>query len=303
MIPPRTFSLAAYLAMAVTAAPMSSAIAQDPTASSTADSTTPMPPSDTIVVQGHENDRAAISHQARSFERDVQATPVSGQLARWHTPICPTVSGIDPAYADFFSARIKEIAKNAGIAVGADTCKPNLFVAFTLDGAALVSAMEKREPRTLSSEPLAERQLLRTGAQPIRWWYATLLEGGDGGQFSGAGYRAYNDSLIDTGIRASITGAVVIIDVAHATGYRLDAIASYAAFVALGHFRVGSRPTTAPSILGLFGPDPATRRALTAWDRTYLSALYATQPARRADTQRSRIAGKMAGALANRPAN
>jgi len=291
----RTFGAVMALLFASTAAGSVQPVPQ----TTAHDSANSAPPADGIVVSGQLSDRATIDHEAKTFERQVQATPVAGQLARWHRPICPVVGGIDQGYADYVATRIRHVATRAGIAVAGDGCKPNLFVDFTLNGAGLVAAIERHDPRTLHRETLEERATLRKSDLPIRWWYATELGGGDGEQFDeGSTNNSYSASLIDTKVVAAITGAAVIIDAPRATGYRLDAVADYAAFVALGHFRVGARPTETPSILGLFARSPGDGATLTSWDSAYLSALYATQPTRADYTQRNRIAGKMVHALA-----
>jgi len=268
-----------------------------------------------IVVTGKVADPAAVDREAKSFERDLQATPVGGQLARWHSAICPKVEGVDRLYGDMVAARIRQIARTAGADVGRNDCRPNIVVTFTPDAKGLIASIEKRDPRALSLASPAERAVIRSSPLPVRWWYTTLLEGIDGEQLTndsallsnqrgiptGRNERylsTYTSSLIDTKFRASITDVAVVVDVPYATGRRLDAVADYAAFVALGHVRVGLRTTTTPSILGLFDTDGTGRDTLTRWDVAYLSALYRTPAGRTADTQQNRIAAQMVSDLA-----
>ena len=101
-----------------------------------------------IVVTGKVADPAAVDREAKSFERDLQATPVGGQLARWHSAICPKVEGVDRLYGDMVAARIRQIARTAGADVGRNDCRPNIVVTFTPDAKGLIASIEKRDPRT-----------------------------------------------------------------------------------------------------------------------------------------------------------
>ncbi len=263
-----------------------------------------------IIVTGREEEppgRDAV----RRYGRMVEAVPVGGQIARWNRPICPSVSGIGADLQERVSARIRALAEAVGAPAAGPDCRPNLIVSFTPDANGLVEAMTKRDSTLLGMTSASERKLLRSSSLPVRWWYMTATDGEDGrplfSESAALGleqYRiprsgteryldTYRATAINTGFRISITSAVVLVDVNQATGYRLDAVADYVAFVALARVRLLDRFDAAPSILGLFGGDPPAQGEISAWDRAYLTALYRAPVARPADAQRSWIAGEM----------
>lgn len=82
----------------------------------------------------------------------------------------------------------------------------------------------------------------------------------------------YNNSIISTFTRRAIVSASVIIDQDQVIGRRLDAVAAYAALVALAEIRIPDFAAQG-SILSLFDAPNAPAR-LTAQDMAFLRALY-----------------------------
>ncbi|WP_267381259.1 MULTISPECIES: hypothetical protein [unclassified Sphingomonas] len=256
--------------------------------------------------------------EARDFVRSLSATPVNGQFARWHTPLCPMVSGVAANIAARVSDRIRAAALAAGAPIGKAGCKANAIVVFTPSAHALLAAMERREPLLLHDLPLPDARALRASSAPVIWWYGTLTEGADGSQLqstpsaafgaNGTGNSpvpqndqtryldSYRSSLISSPTRVAIQCAVVLVDVPLSRGRRLDAVADYAAFAILARVRSNAPQGTAPTILKLFTAEEADRPAtLTDPDRAYLTALYTVAPDRSATVQAARIIDAVKG--------
>lgn len=308
----------AFLLTACLAAGPAPAFAQSASAQPAADN----PPGTTIVVSGEKLDRAVVQREATEF---VRQTGIAGQqesVARWVDKVCPQVVGVESKVAALVTERLKQVAQASGVPLARGKCQTNLAIVFTDDSTALVRDLLKREPRrfgNVQSSALAE---LTKPAWPVRWWYAHDVRSKDGnrqgsdasptttgasssesGQAGASGGGSilpmdsetttipqYNSSIISTQAIRSITGATVLIDVNHTQAMPLDAVASYAALVALAEVRLGARPPK--SILTLFEPG-STVRELTGRDQALLKALYNVQLDRKVRQQRAKMIGAL----------
>lgn len=253
----------------------------------------------------------------------VKATGVaSGETpaARWTTPICPEVVGLEDIGKHAAEAKIRRVAAAVGAAVAPEGCKRNIIVSFTSDGPSLARAVVEREPwRIANLSPRAKSAAL-TGSAPIRWLYSTETRArhgaaqttsGDAAQAygpPGPGYGGgssiggdmptlmhYESSIISTLTNRVLTSAIVIIDTDEAMGRRLDALAAYAALVALAEIR-NAEAAPSGSILTLF-ESSAPPRDLTAQDLAFLRALYRLPLDRQAMQHRGQLVHGITGAL------
>ena len=68
-------------------------------------------------------------------------------VARWHSPVCPSVSGATPEQGEFIRSRILEIAASVRAPVGRNQkCQPNLLVILTEQPAQLWESWRTRSP-------------------------------------------------------------------------------------------------------------------------------------------------------------
>lgn len=243
----------------------------------------------------------------RAYVRALTATPVDGQLARWHQPICVAALGVEPAVATYLREQVERTALVVGAAVAPRSCHPNLVIQFTPDAQSLVRIMERRDPRLLQQVDAAQRARLRMADLPMRWWSTIVTQGADGAPLSstpplaiselggtnlatGAGTRwgnSYNSSLIRTNLRTDLDSVLILVDVPDATGLKLSQVAAIAAFAGLSGGSVPSTTLAVGSVLDLL--QPAGDRAgagLTSGDMAFLTALYRVPADRRAATQR-----------------
>lgn len=273
-----------------------------------------------IVVEARK--REEIEAQARSLVRALVATPVGGQLPRWHAPICPRVIGVRPEIAARVAGRIRAVAEEAGAPIAHKRCDPNFLVTFTDDASGLLARLSKRSPRAISAPNVRDRAKLVTGEAPVRWWFGAEVENADGrplvgetaagstGMMMGVGGArdlpgngdamtadAWSSRLTGTYVRASLAEVSAIVDVTRATGKPLDAVSDYIAMVGLGAIRYLPGDAAAPSILRLFDADGGIV-ALTEWDRAYLKAVYRIRPNATAFSQRGQLVAEMTRELA-----
>ena len=253
----------------------------------------PPVPSDPITVTGTRLTPAEARERAEMFVRGTGVAEGNEPVARWEDPVCPVVTGIrDPAHAAIVANRIRAVARAAGARVAGDDCQPNIMVSFTEDGPGVMREIVRRSARRLDEVPVVARAELIEGVAPIRWFYTTETRSdhnvsgttnapawtsgnGNGGSVLPQNVPMlfqYRSTTVGTQAARVLRTATVVVDISRMDRMPLDAVASYAALVALAEIR---RDDFAPpgSILGLFRPDPGGRE-LTGWDMAFLRALY-----------------------------
>jgi hypothetical protein len=266
-------------------------------------------PDTPIVVEGDRLTPDAARERAVAFVRGAGIAGGDTPIARWVDPVCIAALGLAPRHSAPVEARIRRIAEAAGIELGATGCRPNVEIRFTADSNAELRRFEVDAPRRLAQIRGAERERLLADSAPVRWWYATALRSRDnlrastapatwmnlqGRSTSGAGsampdnvpgVHGYNSSLISTPAIRVLEAATVIVDISRFERMPLDAVAAYAAMVALAEIRQPDFNSSG-SILGLFARSGAMPQALTEWDMAMLRALYRLPLDRDARTHR-----------------
>jgi hypothetical protein len=240
-----------------------------------------------------------LKKQTLNFVRTVSDTAEQIQFSRRDDPFCVKIVGIDIAYHDVIRKKIRETAKVARAPKEApEGCRPNIHVIFSNDGDALMQALKRKYPAIVSAQPTRKIDELMQSKKPVRWWYATKIEGANGEPvIDGRVYR-YTSSLISSSIEIDLTSTVIIVDINQSNGYPLESVASYISMVAFAQINGATQEaTSSTSILGMFSdtrPRIAALRNLTVWDRAYLHALYQIAPDRPMWQQRKRLSAAMA---------
>src|SRR5215472_8529619 len=91
--------------------------------------------------------RAQLRPEISAFVNNVTdfdpADPILG-LARWQAPVCPSVTGLARNLGEFILERVSEVARDAGVRLAGDNCRPNLFVLVSAQSQELLRAMQRR---------------------------------------------------------------------------------------------------------------------------------------------------------------
>lgn len=235
-------------------------------------------------------------------------------LARFDRRVCPGVVNMD-AHAQAIVDRMGAVALASGLTVGQPGCSPNILVIFTTDADRTAADLRREAPyafddvaRTRRSGRTQLREFLESDA-PVRWWQATTDEPAIASielsqvgtsPAPGAGFRPSGPvrtrgaTLLSSGSRMDINMAVVIVDMSQIEAVDVNAIADYAAFVALGQIDPDADTASMDTVLNLFRPDASRITGLSEFDRGYLRALYRSRgDAARASQQKSEIAAEM----------
>ncbi len=282
----------------------------------------PAEPGQSITIGALLPEKAARD-LAQRFVRETGVASGETPAARWVTPICPEVLGLEDIGKRAAEAKVRRVAATVGAEVAPDGCSRNIVVIFTDDGASLARSVVDKEPWRLAGfSPKAKSEVLN-GSIPIRWLYTVETTGRHGGGQLTSGNAAqtqgppgpgngggssiggdmpslmhYESSILSTLTNRVLTSAIVIIDIDEAMGRRLDALAAYAALVALAEIRnAGAKPDG--SILSLF-ESSAPPRDMTAQDLAFLRALYRLPLDRQAMQHRGQLVHGITGALTAR---
>jgi hypothetical protein len=178
-------------------------------------------------------------------------------LVRWNTKICPLVAGIPAGQGEFILHGISQVARDAGVELDGENCKPNFHVVLTPEPDQLLDLWSKRAPKLYGMAPLAKvRHIL--------------------GKF--------------------ISSVIVVVDLDDTQQIKLGPLTDYISMVGLTDVDLDGDWGHETTILRLFAASgDAIPKGLSIWDRAFLKALYATSQDDR--HQRTEIARAMVNDL------
>ncbi len=260
------------------------------------------PPTDrsTIVVTGKRNPKQDMQDFVRAL------TPASSgtQLSRFEQSVCPSALGLPQHQRDAVVARMRRIAREAGIAVGGAECPPNVVVMVTQDKKVLMQALRRNYPQYFGE--LSQRQIRELTRQPgpaVAWQL-------QGPPMSANGMETFSDpktgvhinktmepgSRLAAAARPQFDGAVVVVERGSLAGLTVTQLADYAAmraFAGANPSRLGQSGTT--TILRILEAPvgSAVPLSLTASDLAFLRGFYSVARNLHTSAQRSAIGRSM----------
>lgn len=260
-----------------------------------------------VVVTGRRAEETA-----RLFIDDVAAPTRNRGLARWNTPLCVGVAGLQPAIAQPIVDRISDIAYSLGVEVGAPGCTANTLIVATEDGAGMARGLVDAKPRTFKPGSLqmnqsdSELEAFQAASRPVRWWQISTPTNSETGErairLAGDVDNAGNPvaprlssfgSRLTTSIRDDMTRVIIIADIDDISGLSVRQISDYFAMVTLAQIASDAETANYDTILNLFD-EPGTLTGLTEWDFAYLGGLYSASQSRRNASQQT---GAVASAI------
>lgn len=265
---------------------------------------TPRPPQDApsaqledVVVDGR-----SLREAVDAFVDDIVAPPVGRGPARWNRRVCVGVVNLHRDAAQALADQVSSVASRVGLEIGEPGCSPNILVIATDDGQGLAHALVAETPRAFrpqysgaarSSEAL---EFFQTAPAAVRWWHVSMPVVRDTGQ---PGVRLPGQSAplvpgegrLRTALRNDLQRVFVIIDMDAAVGLSFQQLGDYVGMVTLAQIDPVAETTSYDTVLNLFqATDPGL--VLTAWDVSFLSALYDSE-------LNQRSAGSQAGEISS----
>lgn len=244
-------------------------------------------PLDQIIVIGSKPIEAKVLEKAATPFVKSRSSPgrVSGQFARWKLGICPLTRGLSPAYNDFITARVREVAGIVGAPVDEKLpCKPNIEIIFTTEPQKLLDEVVQDHEYLLGFHWTAQTKKLSTISRPLQAWYMTTTTSKVGVEtldeqqelLSGMSPSAGLDFPLLGGTTSQIVHVLIVADTSKVVGYTIGSISDYVSVLALAHARSPDDCSPLPSILDLMSSCETAEKpeVVSGVDTAYLKALY-----------------------------
>ena len=259
------------------------------------------PESSEIVVEGsRDRDR-----QIRQFVDALTDAPIGGQLSRFNWAVCPAAVGLPEAQNRAVAARMRLVAKAAGIRTGAADCRANALVIVTSDKAKLISALRRAYPAYFAD---AFGSPIRISRQPgpVTAWHVEGIVDSNGLKPAVNLIPKYtivssNDSSrLLPSTTPYFAAGILVVERGALAGLTTTQLADYAAmriFARTDPERV--KASKAPTILTVIEApmETATPITLTDWDLGFLRALYSSGERKYANHQRYEIQQRLRAEL------
>ena len=264
-------------------------------------------------------DHEALKHAVRSFVQS-RSTPGTrtNQIGRWYEKVCPLVTGLQSGSNKLVAREVLDLARDVGAPVAPDakTCNINIEIIFTSDPQDLLDDIARLNRTELGYFPTSQRNQMTTFTRPIQAWYQTGTRqtncqpprGGEIAEPCDPSVTQLDADVGDVnlqpsgfadrlkkGLRSEFGHVLIIVDSRNVARYSLSSIADYAAMLSLSRMTQLENCASLASITDLLAsgcanPAPDT---LTAADRAYLKALYATDLEAPLSLERGDLGGRM----------
>jgi hypothetical protein len=229
-------------------------------------------------------DRAAVERQVRTFVNAIAIRPGDESLARWQSqiPLCPLVAGMPSTDGEYILSRVSKIATAAGAPLAPANCKGNFYIIVTSDPDGVIKAWSKRDVRLFGDETDQGGAKIRefNATSSIRVWYNTEFYRLDGTPLGNAEGRT-NDSAratrLETNNYRALSSIIALVDTRHLKSVSFGQVAAYVSMTGLVQLRPQANVADVPTIRNLFADPAKAPPGLTAWDESFLKAVYQTR--------------------------
>lgn len=246
-----------------------------------------------IVVTGNAN----VERQLTDFVGALTQVPGRGQLSRFERAVCPTVVGVSPTHKEAVTARMRTVAKAAGLAVGGSSCAPNVLLVVTGDKRTFLEALRAKHGYYFGEmSTSAIKRLIAEPGPAAAWQVEGPLLNADGQELSNNNGAAINrttrvGSRLSAGARPQFAAAAVVVESKALEGLTTTQLADYAAMRAFTRADPSKLPASAPTILTVLEApmDSEVPITMTSWDLAFLRSFYSAPANLTADSQRSQV--------------
>jgi hypothetical protein len=128
------------------------------------------------VTAARVQDQRALARAVSGFVTSHAAPGTRiNQIGRWHEPVCPLVSGLQPPGQDYITRKILDVARAVGAPTGSAgrKCAATVEIVFTREPQALLDRIAKAYRPLLGFYPASQVKQTTTFSRPIQAWYVT----------------------------------------------------------------------------------------------------------------------------------
>ncbi|HTV80193.1 MAG TPA: hypothetical protein VMF03_18215 [Steroidobacteraceae bacterium] len=282
------------------------------------------------VTATRESERRALSRAINGYVASHTAPNArTNQIGRWHEPVCPLVTGLEPRGRDYVTRAILDLARGVGAPTtpAGRKCPITVEIVFTREPQALLDHIAKAYRPLLGFYPAAQVKQMTTFTRPIQAWYQTgtrsmeiqlpVFQGSSDQSFGagpGTGPPVFQGAQVDSdttamgmqpsGVAGSLLGhrvrseflhVLIIADSSKLARYTVRSVADYIAMLSLTRMSELDQCAPLPSITDLLADACAKPVAdvLTAADRAYLQALYSADLEQNLNLERGEVHAQM----------
>lgn len=267
----------------------------------------------TVVGEREEQEEAERRREAARFFDSHAVRTRTGQLARWHEPICVRSWGLPPELNAQIAIRVMDIAEDLGVATNrAELCKPNVRIGFTSDPQQMIQEAYQRNRVIIGFHYASQTNAMMRVRQPVQAWYVTTTRSRPSSAYGAANSAETIDqvgvettygkagSRLSSDVSSGLGHVLIFADINAVEGEDAAPLAELIAFLALAQTPVAETCDESDTILNLMNPAcPPSRRPteLTRQDIAYLRALYSMNPTSAPQRQRGKIVVHMADTM------
>lgn len=219
----------------------------------------------------------AISDFVRAFAEPTK----EGKLSRWDGSICPGTLGLQRKYAEYLNDRLAQVAREAGVKVGAPGCRPDVLVIVTGDVDRVTQTLKEDFQRELGLAAFSDESVSTPGRAafsrflaseaPVRWWHVSTTMSADGIDRDDRRVKVFNPSRLHATTQEVFESVVILVDARKTAGQTYASLADYVSMVALAQIDPEAEYAGVDTVLNLFRGGP---KAMTSVDKAYLAGLY-----------------------------
>jgi hypothetical protein len=243
----------------------------------------PVAEGEIVVTAQPEASPREFARAVESFVEDLGQPGPINRISRWGEAVCPRVAGLSQPFNDFVTARIKQIAADAGVPAAAECGdRANVLAIFTTKPQDVAADLGRNHKALLGFHYVGQTGSLAAFRPPMKAWYVTVSI--IPGKYAAID-KAYAPappgtagSRIHPPVQSRFAFVLILIDSNLLKDQAIGPVADKVAMLALSNPGAHDGCSPLPSVLDLLEPDcvsddPAD--GLTDFDRSYLKALYA----------------------------
>lgn len=237
---------------------------------------------ETIVVEA---ERPRSPGDVKSLARAVGADiALDRPIARFVAPLCLEVVGLKDEHTAAFTQRVNDNARQAGVKIADDGCRPNAMIFFASDSLRQITELRKQNRYLFGEMPASEFRRLLASRDGVYAWKINEVVGIGGMPLAGNSEfgngimvnRTLEVGRLNPPIRIVTNSSVVVIERSRIDGKTLEQLADYATMRLIAPTselpaKAGAGPST---IMTLFSDLAQAPSGLTPFDRAFLASVY-----------------------------